>query len=159
MLGCCLADIQLTLDDMKRRVLDIILITSTLFFNSLACLPQAPRVMSHPVSFLGKAVRGNAEGSEEIGGGTKALNQDSFAFLDIPPEIYFLVFANCVDWLGMYLSLCSTSLATLSTINLSMHFCHTHTPNKAHRTGADSTLLVVTCVPSLLLSYIIYGYP
>lgn len=55
------------------------------------------------------------------------VKSGSFRFLDLPPEIGFLVLANCIDWPGMYISLV---LVSRRCQLLTFHAFLPHTPIK-----------------------------
>ena len=65
--------------------------------------PIPPRHGLAEIPYLARARRLQAARKELE---RKRLHQSgSFRFLDLPPEISFLVLANCIDWPGMYPSL------------------------------------------------------
>jgi hypothetical protein len=130
-----LADIPLpafsfNLDGIKWTVSGIILLS--LFYTysifQLSSPPVSPRGIIPEISYLARARRLQVARKAQ-----KELEEErnrtvkSFRFQDLPPEICFLVLANCIEWPGMYLSLI---LVSRRCQRLTLHAFLPHTPIK-----------------------------
>ena len=92
--------------------------------------PVSPRRGIAEIPYLARARRLQAtrKAQKELEGErNQIVKSGSFRFLDLPPEISFLVLAECLDWPGMYLSLV---LVSQRCQRLTFHAFLPHTPIK-----------------------------
>ena len=120
------------LDGVKWTISGIILLSLFYVYTilQLTSPPVSPRHGIPEIPYLARARRLQAarkaqrELEEER---NRILKSGSFRFLDLPPEIIFLVLTNCIEWPGMYLSLL---LVSRHCQQLTFHALLPHTPIK-----------------------------
>ena len=120
------------LDGVKWTISGIILLSLFYIYTvvQLTTPPVSPRHGIPEIPYLARARRLQAarkaqmELEEER---NRILNSGSFRFLDLPPEIIFLVLTNCIEWPGMYSSLV---LVSRCCQQLTFHALLPHTPIK-----------------------------
>lgn len=128
-----LVDIPLppfSLDGVKWTLSGIILLSLFYIYTIFKFTrpPLSPRHAIPEIRYLARAKRLQAARKAQMELEEKQkriLQSGSFRFLDLPPEISFLVLANCTDWPDVYLSLV---LVSQHCQQLAFHAFLPHTP-------------------------------